>query len=305
MSYAREDRDAVDVVVRALETLHHDVWIDQRLEGGHAWWSVILEQIRACDAMIVAVSRALLESDAAAEERTYARQLNRPLVPVLIAPVPVSILPPDLACLQFVDFTDIGPMTGIRLASAVAMLPATPPLPEQLPPEPPVPASILQQLADRARAQALPLGEQLAIVAMLGMVLGRPSDHDTAVELLQGLRARQDLYLATAREIDKLLRAIPVRATAAAGRPQAQPVSRGATDAPPEARKPAESRAPRTPTVAAVPAGWYPDPSHRHQLRWFERDWTRYAADSGTVVEDPDFRKPSSGKPKRRQEKKN
>ncbi len=39
--------------------------------------------------------------------------------------------------------------------------------------------------------------------------------------------------------------------------------------------------------VAASPAGWYPDPAGRHRLRWFDRDWTAWAADDGPVVDDP------------------
>ena len=36
-----------------------------------------------------------------------------------------------------------------------------------------------------------------------------------------------------------------------------------------------------------VPAGWYDDPSGRHQLRYFDEDWTDWAADEGVTVEDP------------------
>lgn len=36
-----------------------------------------------------------------------------------------------------------------------------------------------------------------------------------------------------------------------------------------------------------VPAGWYPDPSGRHRLRWFHDEWTAWAADAGGPIEDP------------------
>ena len=40
---------------------------------------------------------------------------------------------------------------------------------------------------------------------------------------------------------------------------------------------------------SATPPGWYPDPSGRHLLRWFDGDWTAYASNYGAVVEDPNF----------------
>ena len=38
---------------------------------------------------------------------------------------------------------------------------------------------------------------------------------------------------------------------------------------------------------SAAPAGWYDDPSGRHELRYFDGDWTEWAADDGVTVEDP------------------
>ncbi|MEX5719003.1 TIR domain-containing protein [Geodermatophilus maliterrae] len=265
MSYARADLEAVRMVQEGIETLRHQVWIDRRLDGGQDWWDEILARIRACDAMIIAVSPTLLESDAAAKERTYARQLGKPLLPVLVAPVITDLLPPDLASLQLVDYTQVTQLNAFQLAAALSRLRPPPPLPQPLPPAPVVPVSYLTGLADQVRAPTLSLEDQLSLVAVLRVSLRRPREHDAALELLRTLHRRRDLYYATWHELGKLLQSEQERVS-------------GET---PVAGPPREA--------VTTPPGWYPDPSRRHQFRWFDGDWTHYASDYGSVVEDPDF----------------
>ncbi|MEQ7740050.1 toll/interleukin-1 receptor domain-containing protein, partial [Escherichia coli] len=85
LSYAKADAARLALLHDGIEALHHNLWMDRHLDAGHVWWEDILEQIRNCDAMIVAVSPALLESEAASRERSYARQLGKPLLPVMVA----------------------------------------------------------------------------------------------------------------------------------------------------------------------------------------------------------------------------
>jgi len=40
-------------------------------------------------------------------------------------------------------------------------------------------------------------------------------------------------------------------------------------------------------TVEAASPGWYRDPSGRHQFRWFDGDWSSWAADEGEILDDP------------------
>jgi len=72
-SYAREDREGVRALLDGVRHLRHQVWVDERLSGGQAWWDEILAQLRKCDAMLIAVSPALLESQASALERQSRR----------------------------------------------------------------------------------------------------------------------------------------------------------------------------------------------------------------------------------------
>lgn len=256
ISYAREDSTALRTLRDGLEMLNHEVWFDQRLNGGQDWWDRILQRIRECDVMIIAVSPALLESDAAVKEREYARLLGKPLVPAQVDPVLPELLPPDIAPLQIVDYTNQGPTAGLQLAAALAALPPAPPLPEPLPEPPARPVPPLAELAQRLNAQHLSLQDQLALVASLRYEITRARERAAALELLRTLRRRPDLYHATWRELDELVQ----------------------READPMEEQPQTS-----------PPGWYPDPSGRHQLRWFDGDWTPYASDNGTVVDDPNF----------------
>jgi hypothetical protein len=41
-------------------------------------------------------------------------------------------------------------------------------------------------------------------------------------------------------------------------------------------------------TLTTTPAGWYPDPSRSHELRFFDGgDWTQHVFDGGEVTEAP------------------
>ena len=48
-----------------------------------------------------------------------------------------------------------------------------------------------------------------------------------------------------------------------------------------------------TPTM--TPAGWYPDPGRRHDLRyWDGKDWSSHVSDRGHTATDPELRPPAS-----------
>jgi Trypsin-like peptidase domain/TIR domain len=209
VTYAREDRALVDRLRTGLQRLRHEVWIDDRLVVGDAWWDVILRQIRQSDAILVAVSPALLQSQASALEREYARRLGKVILPISVRPVRPELMPPDLASLQMVDYSEPDVGAAFELADALAHLPQSPELPDPLPEPPPVPLSYLSDLTARVRAPSLTLDEQLALVARLRSALGKPTEHVPALELLRTLQRREDLYIGPAREIDAILAAEP------------------------------------------------------------------------------------------------
>jgi hypothetical protein len=256
VSYARKDRGTLQPVLDGIERLNFSVWVDRRLEGGQPWWEEILEQIRSCDATLVPISSALLTSEACTSERGYAAALGKPFLPVLISPVPTQMIPRDLAMLQIVDYTTPGVDATFELAGALAGLRPPSPLPDPLPEPPGIPKSYQYDLADKINASSLSLQDQLALVGQLRGFMTQPDDRDWAVELLKGMQTRHDLYTAVDHQIQ-------------------------------EALEQALERAQKEDAAPFVPAGWYDDPSGRHQTRWFDRDWTSWVADGGVVVDDP------------------
>jgi hypothetical protein len=57
VSYARRDRDAVDLLLQDMRRARHDVWVDEELTGGQSWWDTILGTIRGADLFVVADHR--------------------------------------------------------------------------------------------------------------------------------------------------------------------------------------------------------------------------------------------------------
>jgi TIR domain len=204
VSYARQDRPKVSSLVAGLELLHHEIWLDEQLSGGQRWWDQILSGIRRCDALLPILSPAALESHACTLERHYAKELGKSVLPILMEPIHTDLLPPDLAVVQYVDYTTPGERAAFQIAGNLAALPPAPPLPDPMPEAPPVPISYLSELGQRVTAPTLSLDEQLALVSRLRMALQRSNERDAAIDLLIKLQQRDDLYYAPAMELVKL-----------------------------------------------------------------------------------------------------
>jgi hypothetical protein len=202
LSYSRADKDRLAPLLRGLERLHHHVWMDEQLEGGQQWWDEVLSQIRAADAVIVALSPAVLDSTACLLEFRYARAVGKPVVPVMIDPVNPDLLPGELARVQLVDFTAGNEQAPFDLMAALSGLPDAEPLPTPLPEAPPVPVSYLSGLGESIQKPDMTLDEQYAVVRKLKSGLERPRERDAVIQLMTRLRAREDLYAGPARELE-------------------------------------------------------------------------------------------------------
>src|SRR5918995_4042943 len=149
LSYSRRDADAALALAAELDEFGQELWLDKELSGGQIWWDTILEQIRNCDCFVLAQSRASLESKACMSELEYAYSLGKPLLPVMVGDTPPDgLLKRYLAEAQRVDARDSSKVTH-DLARALLSLPEAPPLPEQLPPPPPVPITYMDTLSNK------------------------------------------------------------------------------------------------------------------------------------------------------------
>jgi formylglycine-generating enzyme required for sulfatase activity len=93
VSYARVDKPFCVQIVDTLDV--HEVWYDQRLYAGEQWWSVILRRLDWCEGFIYLLSPDSVASEYCMKEYELARDLGKPIFPVLIhekTSIPDSLL---------------------------------------------------------------------------------------------------------------------------------------------------------------------------------------------------------------------
>jgi serine/threonine kinase PknH len=213
VSYSSRDRGAVKSLTQDLQDADEQVWLDQRLAGGDAWWRAILEQIRGCDVLIFALSQNSIESKPCQAELHYAQALRLPILPVQVGPVDSMQLNP-LATVQTVDYRSPTPSTAMRLLVALNRTRAQrQPLPSPLPDEPEVPFEYLIRLYTTIGGpDYLSPPDQAALVAQLQFGLREDGDHEAArsdiVMLLSKLRDREDVTYRTRSDVEAILASI-------------------------------------------------------------------------------------------------
>jgi hypothetical protein len=197
ISYNRSDQVQARLLAADLEDLSHSVWLDAELAGGQFWWEQILNEIRGCEIFVVVMSKAsVVDSLACKREFQYAADLQKPILPVLVAEdVSVSLLPAQLQKVQFVNYQHRDINSIKALARAMQALPLGKELPEPLPTAPEPPISYLASLSHQIDlASFLDLDTQSRIVIELKSSLRDPATALDAQLLLKRLRGRHDLF---------------------------------------------------------------------------------------------------------------
>ncbi len=145
ISYSSKDRALVDELADDLDLLlSHDhliIWYDRELNrsGGHQWWDLILESIRRCDVFINALSVHVLASEPCRREYQYARDLKKPILPLLLSDLDIRDLPIELQAVQLVRYQQRSRDQQKSLNISIRNLPPAPPLPDPLPIAPDAP----------------------------------------------------------------------------------------------------------------------------------------------------------------------
>ena len=212
LSYSSRDRAGIDDLLSALHRAQEDVWFDEDLGGGQAWWQMILERIRGCDVFVFAMSQNSLDSKPCQAELRYAQSLGKPVLPIQIGPVGSMRVTP-LAAVEVIDFQHPTVETGIRLMTAVqdARRRANP-LPSPLPDEPPVPFAYLMRVAAAVAEADLDPQEQTELIGRLRTAVhedgGDPTTRGDIVQLLRTLRDRPDATEQTRIEAIAMLKAL-------------------------------------------------------------------------------------------------
>jgi hypothetical protein len=206
LSYARVDANRASQLAEDIRALGFNFWIDKELSGGQMWWDEILSQIRQCDILVFSVSDASCRSQACMRELSYAESLGKTVIPVLVDDgVAMGALPPNLGKRQLVEFLDEERGSALRLARSLRNAQTSRPLPSPLPEPPEVPLSYLGKIALVLNQESLSLQEQSQILLDLKEGLNDKSTHQDALQILQRLARRRDLFALVSKEVDRLL----------------------------------------------------------------------------------------------------
>lgn len=204
LSYSRDDQSAVRMLSTDLVQFGHEVWLDERTEGGAEWWEEVLEQIRSCDAFVFIASETSTRSRACRDELAYALALNRPVLPVAIRSDLDEVLPAELADVQAVTYTDGSKGEVANLVRAISDLREDRPLPDPLPTPPRLPVSSYTRLRDEVSADRLDADQQRAVIGRIRDLWEDEGDALRSRALLAELRQREDLLASLLQSVDAL-----------------------------------------------------------------------------------------------------
>jgi hypothetical protein len=243
VSYSSVDRPLVAAIVADLEAAGYEVWFDQELSGGQAWWDVILDKVRSSDVIVFAVTDAAVASHACRAEAAYAAALGKTVIPLRLTDVAPDAAPSALQQVQWIDYRNPDRASAFALVRSVNNA-TTRPLPDPLPDPPPVPLSYLADLVDKVDTPSvLTLENQLAIVFAFRQLVAQERDPTKLIDLLARFRQRDDLLAKVAVDIDMLIAQLTPAAPSVSPTPKA---------APPPRRPP---RSPDSPVAAPTPGG--------------------------------------------------
>ncbi|EWC60493.1 hypothetical protein UO65_4161 [Actinokineospora spheciospongiae] len=188
VTHARRDLPAITRLRADLESTGHRVWSDGDVLGSRRGWDEVLRHVRDCAAFVFAVSPESVRSPACLAGLRYALALRRPVLAVVVHPVPAGEVPDELAGAVTVDCSRPSPRTAAALRAAVDALPSAHRPAGRLPEEPALPAATItdcEALLDRG---ALDRRAQAEVLAVLRARLADSGERSDAWRLLVRLR---------------------------------------------------------------------------------------------------------------------
>lgn len=206
ISYARENKPSVEALIRDLDVLGYQTWVDFALRGGQTWWDEIIRRIAASDVFVAIVSPQELSSVACQRELEWALALGKPVLPLSIGRLP-DALPRALSMRQIIDYSASSREAAFALAGALANLPDAPPPPDPLPEAPPAPLSYLSDLIERvAQPEPLTHEQQREVLVRLQPALHSSDDEERqgGRYILDMLSRRDDLFADVDRSVEQL-----------------------------------------------------------------------------------------------------
>ncbi len=105
-SYSRENQVIVNEILKALEDLGFNGWIDtKKIKGGKRWSGQIAKAIAGCDFFLLFISSASIKSDGVLDEVDLAEKHRRNIIPILLENVEIPIdWDYQVAGLQWIEY---------------------------------------------------------------------------------------------------------------------------------------------------------------------------------------------------------
>lgn len=119
VSYSREDSKIAHEIAEILERGGHKPWIDNQLVPGQRWKDKLHQAISDCDAFLILLSPATLDSEWCQWEYGEAIDQEKPIFPVIVKTIGEGYpeLFSDLDNIQYLDITN-----GITATSTAALI---------------------------------------------------------------------------------------------------------------------------------------------------------------------------------------
>lgn len=208
ISYSKT-KEAVDTLRDDLQQMGHEAWYDEDLAhmGGQSWWGEILERIRACQLFVFAVSPQALASEACERELQYAADLNKPILPVIVAAgVDMELTPTVLQQIQGVQYSKPDKTSFVALLQSInGIQPAEAWNDPKTPIPPDIPFSPLALARDKIMQDTLTSDEQVILFHELKELAQRAGYSERARKLLRELQNHRDLRASVYRDIEDFL----------------------------------------------------------------------------------------------------
>lgn len=216
ISYRSTERQQIQQLLMAIQQAgDYDVWHDQDIIGGQAWWDEIMAALERADIVVLALSPAYLTSEACRLELDYAQRLGKAILPVQIVPdLDYAQLGARLQRQQILRFLPVNPQSAALKQALQAVQPGTMAANTT---RPEVPLSPLAEIQDViAMPEKLAPAMQERVVDALRWHLRRqPDEAPLVIEMLNRLNARPEVIRQVSDEIISIINSDqPPRSTA-------------------------------------------------------------------------------------------
>jgi hypothetical protein len=208
ISYRRINKDKLPSIIDDLKYLNHHVWYDNDITGGKEWWDEICSEIEKCDIFVPMLSDEYLESVPCMLESSYANDLKRHFLPILIGEITDTDTIPDyIAKIQYIDGKDSKDKDYFKgLAKASEKFQSPPQLPDPTPKRPEIPLDAhLSSIEEKLALEWLSWDKQNNIFNELENLYKKKSKQERVEKSLRKLQQRKDIYLQVYNQILSLL----------------------------------------------------------------------------------------------------